>query len=276
MASPEEASSSSGGSTSSGKVRPPLLTCFLRARGSLDCGAPLPTMMTKAMLRKKCWLRRHHLLPPRPLTPVGRAWGMRPRCPEVGGRCCLDATCVVRLLRQRFWFPVQFSWLHGRCCRCLVVGHRAANCRDSFRCSRCFENGHRARGCCNACCPLSFLSSLTAPELSHLANKFCVPPAPSHVQREAMLPSSWASVVSATAGLRAPADVALQSIFQAHTELLHSELQDLASSQLKEAIRPMREVADSLRGWLLRVEGFMERTSSCFGCGVKPSVTAYG
>jgi hypothetical protein len=33
--------------------------------------------------------------------------------------------------------------------------------------------------------------------------------------------------------------VALKSIFGAQTELLHSELQDLASAQLKEAVQPL-------------------------------------
>uniref|UniRef100_A0A452XNI8 CCHC-type domain-containing protein n=1 Tax=Aegilops tauschii subsp. strangulata TaxID=200361 RepID=A0A452XNI8_AEGTS len=48
----------------------------------------------------------------------------------------------------------------GRCCRCLVPGHRAAVCRDPLRCSRCLENGHWARGCRNAWRPFSSLACL--------------------------------------------------------------------------------------------------------------------
>ena len=60
------------------------------------------------------------------------------------------------------------AWLHGRCCRCLVTGHRAAKCRDPFRCSHCLGNGHRARECRNAWRPLSLLDNPTASSLSRL------------------------------------------------------------------------------------------------------------
>ncbi|XP_051182816.1 uncharacterized protein [Lolium perenne] len=53
------------------------------------------------------------------------------------------------------------AWLKGRCCRCLVLGHRAAVCCDPFRCSRCLENGHRACDCRNAWRPISSLAGPT-------------------------------------------------------------------------------------------------------------------
>jgi hypothetical protein len=52
------------------------------------------------------------------------------------------------------------DWLSGRCCRCLLPGHRAATCRDPIRCSRCLRSGHRSRECVNAWQPMSSLSGL--------------------------------------------------------------------------------------------------------------------
>lgn len=96
------------------------------------------------------------------------------------------------------------AWLHGRCCRCLVQGHRAADCRDLFRCSRCLENGHRARGCRNPWRPLSLLASLATSPLTCLAAEHRQAPAPRQAQIEAPLlrktfrrDDSWASIVSA-------------------------------------------------------------------------------
>jgi hypothetical protein len=92
------------------RAPPALVMCCLRAWAGLAWGAPLP-MKTKMMLRKRSWLLKHRLLPPRPLAPAGRASGVRPRCPEVGGRCCRSAARAVQHRRHRFWFPVPFR--HG-------------------------------------------------------------------------------------------------------------------------------------------------------------------
>jgi hypothetical protein len=58
------------------------------------------------------------------------------------------------------------AWLKGRCCRCLVPGHRAAVCCDPFRCSRCLANGHRASDCRHAWRPLSLLAPANVPLVS--------------------------------------------------------------------------------------------------------------
>ncbi|KAM3335554.1 hypothetical protein ACQJBY_029825 [Aegilops geniculata] len=163
------------------------------------------------------------------------------------------------------------AWLHGRCCRCLVSGHRAAKCRDPFRCSHCLGNGHRARECRNAWRPLSLLDNPTASSLSRLDSIHHLHPSSCQAHSNAMLPSkaiqrdSWASVVSSTAGSAASADVALQSVFTAQAELLRSELQGMASLQMVKAIQPLSDVVDSMHGWLLRAGSLLERAEVALG-----------
>jgi hypothetical protein len=108
------------------------------------------------------------------------------------------------------------------------------------------------------------LSGSDAPKLSQVATELRLPPA-RHAQREAMLPSkmpcrnSCSSVVSAAVRSRDSANVALQSAFDVHVELLHFEQRALASSQLKKAVQPICDYVDSMHGWLLRANSFLER-----------------
>ncbi|KAI5018921.1 hypothetical protein ZWY2020_043809 [Hordeum vulgare] len=85
-------------------------------------------------------------------------------------------------------------------------------------------------------------------------------PAPYEAQAEATLPfkgsrrESWVSVVSASAGCTGLAKAVPQSIFSAI-----DEFQGLDSSQMLEAVQPLRDVVDSLHGWLLHVGNLLER-----------------
>ncbi|XBI96188.1 hypothetical protein VPH35_032508 [Triticum aestivum] len=160
------------------------------------------------------------------------------------------------------------AWLHGRCCRCLFHGHRAADCRDPFMCSRCLENGHRARGCRNAWRPLSLLASLAASPLTCPVAEHREAPAPCQAQIEApILPKtfrrdSWASIVSAPVASVAMADVSLRSTMEGQAELLRSELLNMASFRLEETVQPLRDVIDSMKGWMLQMGNFLERAEA--------------
>uniref|UniRef100_A0A453TBB2 CCHC-type domain-containing protein n=1 Tax=Aegilops tauschii subsp. strangulata TaxID=200361 RepID=A0A453TBB2_AEGTS len=137
------------------------------------------------------------------------------------------------------------AWLHGRCCRCLAYGHRAAVCRDPLRCSRCLENGHCARECRNPCRPLSSLPCLDVPHVSRLSAVHRVAPASCEGSVRSTLPSkalhrgSWASAVSAAAGSAIPSGLMLQSALADHTTLL--------------------------QGCVARVESFLERAEVALG-----------
>uniref|UniRef100_A0A8R7NZH9 CCHC-type domain-containing protein n=1 Tax=Triticum urartu TaxID=4572 RepID=A0A8R7NZH9_TRIUA len=127
------------------------------------------------------------------------------------------------------------AWLRGRCCRCLLPGHRAAVCRDHFRYSRCLENGHQARECPNAWRPLSFLESPTVSPLPRLPIRHQQAPAPRKVQKEASPLSktscrdSWASIIAAPAGFVASTDIPVRPALERQAELLRSELLGMAS-----------------------------------------------
>ncbi|XBI01909.1 hypothetical protein VPH35_130572 [Triticum aestivum] len=103
------------------------------------------------------------------------------------------------------------AWMHGRCCRCLARGHRAAECRDLFRCSCCLENGHRARECHNPWHPLSSLSCLVVQPLLDTvhrpASSSCEGPMTSTLPSKVLPHGSWASIVSATIGSTTQPDV---------------------------------------------------------------------
>ncbi|SPT20403.1 unnamed protein product [Triticum aestivum] len=137
------------------------------------------------------------------------------------------------------------AWLHGRCCRCLAYGHRAVVCRDPLRCSRCLENGHRARECRNPWRPLSSLSCLDVPHVSHLGTVHRVAPASCEGSVRSTPPSkalhrgSWASVVSVAAGSATPSELMLQSALADQTALL--------------------------QGCVARVESFLERAEVALG-----------
>ncbi|XBH64943.1 hypothetical protein VPH35_118615 [Triticum aestivum] len=134
------------------------------------------------------------------------------------------------------------AWLHGRCCRCLVPGHRAAVCRDPFRCSRCLKNGHRARNCRNPWRPLSSLACPVVPPVSCLGTQHRPPPPSREGQMKSTLPftalrrASWASVVSASASPATPSAMVLQTALADQTELLQS--------------------------WQVRIESFLERAEA--------------
>uniref|UniRef100_A0A8R7UDC3 CCHC-type domain-containing protein n=1 Tax=Triticum urartu TaxID=4572 RepID=A0A8R7UDC3_TRIUA len=163
------------------------------------------------------------------------------------------------------------AWLHSRCCRCLYPGHRAAECRDPFRCSRCLENGHRARGCRNARRPLSFLGSPTLSPLPRLPVGHQQASVPCKVQKEAAPLSktfgrdSWASIVAAPASSVASEDIPVRPALERQAELLRSELLDMASFRFEEMVRPLRDVVDSMQGWMLWMESFMERVEAALG-----------
>ncbi|XBI29688.1 hypothetical protein VPH35_053620 [Triticum aestivum] len=163
------------------------------------------------------------------------------------------------------------AWLHGRCCRCLVIGGHAAKCRDPFRCSHCLGNGHRARECRKAWRPLSLLDNPAASSLSRLDTIHHLHPPSCQARSDATLPSnatrrdSWASIVSSSAGSAASAGVALQSVFAVQTELLRSELQGMASLQMVKAIQPLSDVVDSMNSWLLRAGSLLERVEVALG-----------
>ncbi|KAM3294795.1 hypothetical protein ACQJBY_037589 [Aegilops geniculata] len=163
------------------------------------------------------------------------------------------------------------AWLHGRCCRCLYPGHRAAECRDPFRCSRCLENGHRARGCRNAWRPLSFLGRPTLSPLPRLPVGHQQASVPCKVRKEVAPLSktfgrdSWASIVAAPASSVASADIPVQPALERQAELLRSELIDMASFRFEETVQPLRDVVDSMQGWMLRMESFIERVEAALG-----------
>ncbi|XBI93038.1 hypothetical protein VPH35_029974 [Triticum aestivum] len=126
------------------------------------------------------------------------------------------------------------AWLWGRCCRCLLLGHRTAVCRDPFRCSRCLENGHRTRECRNAWRPLSFLGSPTMSPLPRLPGHQQAL-APRKVQKEASHLSktfchdSWASIVAGPTGSMASADFPVRPALEHQAKLLRSELLGMTS-----------------------------------------------
>ena len=48
-------------------------------------------------------------------------------------------------------------------------------------------------------------------------------------------------------------------------KLLRSELLAMTSLQLQEMVQPLRDVIDSMQGWMLRMESFMERVEAALG-----------
>ncbi|XBI19078.1 hypothetical protein VPH35_060700 [Triticum aestivum] len=115
------------------------------------------------------------------------------------------------------------AWLHGRCCRCLAPGHRAAVCRNPLRCSRCLQNGRLARECRNPWRPLSSLACLVMPRLGierHQTPASCEGLMKSTLPSEALHRGSWAFVVSGTAGLTTPSGVELQSTLADQSKML--------------------------------------------------------
>ena len=69
---------------------------------------------------------------------------------------------------------------------------------------------------------------------------------------------SWASIVSAPAGSMAPTDTSMRPTLERQAELLRSELLGMASFQLEKMVQPLRDAVDSMKGWMLRMESFME------------------
>ncbi|XBI37062.1 hypothetical protein VPH35_122478 [Triticum aestivum] len=155
---------------------------------------------------------------------------------KVGGRCRSASPALALAPR-----PIP-AWLHGRCCRCLARGHRAAVCRDPFRCSRCLENGHRACNCRNPWRPLSSLACPVVPPVSRPGTQQHPPPPSREGQMKSTLPftalcrGSWASVVSASASPTTPSSMVLQTALADQTGLL--------------------------QGWQARIESFLERAEA--------------
>ena len=70
---------------------------------------------------------------------------------------------------------------------------------------------------------------------------------------------SWASIVSAPVAM---ADVSLRSAMKGQAELLRSELLNMASFRLEKTVQPLRDVVDSMQGWMLRMGNFLERAEA--------------
>lgn len=88
---------------------------------------------------------------------------------------------------------------------------------------------------------------------------------------------SWASVVAFPGAVEigdpptAPTDVVLESAFA--VDLLLPNLQGLTSSQLEEAVQPLRDVVGSMQGWMLQMGNFLERAEAVLsGLSQVPSV----
>ena len=88
-------------------------------------------------------------------------------------------------------------------------------------------------------------------EASHLSKTFC------H--------DSWASIVAGPAGSMASADFPVRPALEHQAKLLRSELLGMASFQLEKMVQPLRDVVDSMKGWMLRMESFMERAEAALG-----------
>uniref|UniRef100_A0A453BCX6 CCHC-type domain-containing protein n=1 Tax=Aegilops tauschii subsp. strangulata TaxID=200361 RepID=A0A453BCX6_AEGTS len=146
--------------------------------------------------------------------------------------------------------PRSPAWLWNRCFRCFGKGHRAVVCRDPIRCNQCFRSGHRARDGCKPVQPRPSASSVRP-----LAHSWASIVAPSSTSEKHEAPSNMKTP-------SVPIDVTLQSALGVHSKLLGSDLHCMTSSQMKEAIKPHREVADSLQGWMVRIGSFLERAEA--------------
>ena len=58
------------------------------------------------------------------------------------------------------------------------------------------------------------------------------------------------------------ADVSLRSAMKGQAELLRSELLNMASFRLEKTVQPLRDVVDSMQGWMLRMGNFLERAEA--------------
>ena len=58
------------------------------------------------------------------------------------------------------------------------------------------------------------------------------------------------------------ADVSLRSTMEGQAELLRSELLNMASFRLEEMVQPLRDVVDSMKGWMLQMGNFLERAEA--------------
>ncbi|XBH69160.1 hypothetical protein VPH35_097128 [Triticum aestivum] len=68
-----------------------------------------------------------------------------------------------------------------------------------------------------------------------------------------------------TSNMKTPSvliDVTLQSALGVHSKLLGFDLHCMTSSQMEEAIKLLREVADSLQGWMVCIGSFLERAEA--------------
>ena len=63
----------------------------------------------------------------------------------------------------------------------------------------------------------------------------------------------------------APTDISMRPALEKQAELLRSELLGMASFQLEKTVQPLCDVVDSMKGWMLRMESFMERAEAALG-----------
>ena len=57
----------------------------------------------------------------------------------------------------------------------------------------------------------------------------------------------------------------MRPALERQAKLLHSELLGMTSLQLQETVQPLRDVIDSMQGWMLRMETFMVRVEAALG-----------
>jgi Na+/phosphate symporter len=56
--------------------------------------------------------------------------------------------------------------------------------------------------------------------------------------------------------------MSLQSALEGEAKLLCSELLDMVSFRLEETVQPLWDVVDSMQGFMLRIESFLEQANA--------------
>lgn len=162
-----------------------------------------------------------------------------------------------------------------------------AACHGRVRCLSCRRSGHRERDCwqrkkaAKASAPVySGLPAATAPTCSSV---------PAVGSRRRPLDCSWASIAAlpavhednihaqptanaAAASSATPPDAMLKSVLAEQAKLLRAELQGLATLQLEELVKPVRDVSKSMRDLLDRLGSMLERAAGALeGHSLAPS-----
>ncbi|KAM0884183.1 hypothetical protein ACQ4PT_031161 [Festuca glaucescens] len=148
--------------------------------------------------------------------------------------------------------------VRGQCFRCLEPGHLVAACHGRIRCLSCRRSGHRERDCWQH----KKANQVTAPVCSGS-------PA---IGLHRPLDRSWASVAAfpavhedcvrtqrtagaASASSAVPPDEVLKSALAEQATMLRVVLQEMASVQFEELIKPVRVVSENLECLLERLGG---------------------